>query len=541
VEELARQFGRAMRAHQLYLPNNPMYQRATDAVRGAFVPLWTVTDEVVLDVTESEFRWEGRVVAQETSKAESLPWVFYKDGIRQLTLRRGVEEQELGVLLTVLRRARHATAQEDDLLTLLWEQDFVYLTYRYVDLAPDGAAALERSPHAAPEHAAERHAPVEASEEPQPGLIKLDDFDATLYFLDEKEIEYLRSEVSTEYRLDPRANALAILFDIFEVQATDEVRGEVVAILEALIPHLLAANELSVVAMVLREVRTLTERVEGLPSTLRATLEGLSERLSTPGVLTQLLRALDESEEVPQEEDLNALFEQLRPGTLGIVLSWLGQAQNARVRAALERAAGRLASANTAELVTLIGSADPSLCREAMRRSGELQSSAAVGALGKILGQADPALRLAAAQALSAIGSTGALQLLEQALRDADRDVRVTAVRAVAARTYYAALPKIEAIVRGKGLREADLTEKMAVFEAYGVLAGPAGVAVLDALLNGRSLFARRQDSEVRACAATALGRIGHEGALDALRRSSGDKDVIVRNAVNRALRGEST
>jgi HEAT repeat protein len=78
----------------------------------------------------------------------------------------------------------------------------------------------------------------------------------------------------------------------------------------------------------------------------------------------------------------------------------------------------------------------------------------------------------------------------------------------------------------------------MAVFEAYGTLCGNSGVAGLDLVLNGKSLFGRKEDSELRACAAMALGRIGTPAATEALRKSANEKDVVVRTAVSRALRG---
>ena len=65
-------------------------------------------------------------------------------------------------------------------------------------------------------------------------------------------------------------------------------------------------------------------------------------------------------------------------------------------------------------------------------------------------------------------------------------------------------------------------------------------MAHLDALLNGRSLLRYREDSEMRACAAIALGRIGTDKAIAALRKAAVEKDVIVRNAVARALRGDA-
>ena len=64
VEELLSLIGKALRAVQLYLPNNPVYQRALENVRVACRKLWQATDDLVLDVQETELRWEGNVVYQ---------------------------------------------------------------------------------------------------------------------------------------------------------------------------------------------------------------------------------------------------------------------------------------------------------------------------------------------------------------------------------------------------------------------------------------------------------------------------------------------
>ena len=61
---------------------------------------------------------------------------------------------------------------------------------------------------------------------------------------------------------------------------------------------------------------------------------------------------------------------------------------------------------------------------------------------------------------------------------------------------------------------------------------------LLDGMLNARGLFGKKEDPELRACAAMALGRIGSEAAVATLRRAANEKEILVRNAVNRALRG---
>ena len=110
-------------------------------------------------------------------------------------------------------------------------------------------------------------------------------------------------------------------------------------------------------------------------------------------------------------------------------------------------------------------------------------------------------------------------------------------MRALGARAYRGVFNRLESVVKGKSVRDADLTEKMAFFEAYGAMCGDNGVPYLDEILNGKSMFGKREDGELRACAAIALGRIATAKARQALQQSANEKDVVVRNAVNRAMR----
>jgi len=69
VEELLRQLGKGVRAHQLYLQNNPIYQRTLEQLRTSFAPVWRETDTLVLQVTETELLWQATPVLVETEKA----------------------------------------------------------------------------------------------------------------------------------------------------------------------------------------------------------------------------------------------------------------------------------------------------------------------------------------------------------------------------------------------------------------------------------------------------------------------------------------
>jgi HEAT repeat protein len=538
-----RAFVKAVRAHQLYLPNNPMHARSLQAVREAFTTLWKHTDELELQVVETQLQWEGRVVLDEHERtADNIAWLFYKDGIRELKILQGFEEEELAVLFDILQRVRKATDDDDDLLTLMWEREFATLQYRYVDLTAEGGPGVESMERAEQKEKILSPAQAEAGlQSTNSSIAKLDDFDATLYFLDDREVEYLQGEIKREFSTDLRPAVIASLLDIFEAHKDPTVREEICGLLDYFLLILLSTAQYRNAAYLLREASVTAGRAPEILEPQKQRLMQMGELMSDPKPLGQLLQALEESPLRAPQMELDELFGILQPRALETILSWIGRSNNPQLKMLLELAATRLASMYSAELIRLIGSDDEAVVMEAIKRAAALKSPAAVPALGKVLSVGESDMRVAAVIALTGIGSPGAMQMLERAVADEDREVRISAVRALGARNARASLPRIEAAIKGKDLRESNLTEKMAFFEAYGLLSGDGGIVLLDSLLNSKGFMGKRDDSEIRACAAMALGKIGSQKAMEALNKASGEKDVIVRNAVSRAVRSSGT
>ncbi|MFL5600687.1 MAG: HEAT repeat domain-containing protein [Gemmatimonadaceae bacterium] len=542
VTDLLKAFVKAVRAHQLYLPNNPMHARSLEAVKEAFAAIWKHTDELELQVIETRLEWEGRVVLDEQERtSDNMAWLLYKDGIRELKMLKGFEDEELGVFFGLLQRVRKATDDDDDLLTLMWEREFATLQYRYVDLTQETGPGVESMERAEQKEKILSPAQAEAGlESTQSSIAKLDDFDSTLYFLDDREVEYLQQEIKREFSTDLRPAVIASLLDVFENQKDPTVREEICGLLDYFLLILLASAQYRNAAYLLREAGTTANRAPDILEPQKQRLTQLNELMSDPKPLGQLLQALEDSPLRAPQHELNDLFGILQPRALETILSWIGRSNNPQLKMLLESAASRLAAGNSAELIRLIGSDDEAVVLEAIRRAAALKSPAAVPALGKMLTVGEVDMRVAAVTALAEIGSPGAMQMLERAVVDPDREVRIVAVRTLGSRNARAALPRIEAAIKGKELRESNLTEKMAFFEAYGLLSGDAGVALLDGLLNSKGFMGKKDDPEIRACAAMALGKINSPKAADSLNRAAGAKDVIVRNAVSKAIRGVS-
>jgi hypothetical protein len=549
VEEMLKTLVKALRAFQMYLPNNPIYQKAQQNITESFRPIWEVLDELELAIVETDFHWEDQVVYHQPNKNESLAWTLYKDGMRVLTLKSGAERRELVKLLEVVHKARMLPAEaDDDLNTLLWEQQFEYIQYQFTEFLTDGTPIEYTGEHASPEPAVVQQAVQEElqpesategapSEGRKTGIVDIEDFDSTLYFLEESEISYIAKALEQEYSQDLRTTTLNILLDLLEQQPEDAVRSELFGILETLMPNMLQGGEFRAVAMILREVRAIGERARELTAEQRQRLENFRSQLSEPTVLTQMLQAVDEATAAPSVTDLGELFRELRPGSLETILVWLPRIATAFVRDLLVEASERLAAASPNEVLRLLRMPESEALMGTVDLCGRLELQGSVPGLTETLAHQDRTIRLASVKSLTAVGSAGALQALEKALDDSDREVRIAGVRALGARGYKNALKRIQTGVLEGGLKDADLTERIAFFEAFAAIAGPTALEPLSRVLIPGGMFRRKFGPEDRACAAIALSRLRTEDARAILQQAANDKDLVVRNAVNRALR----
>lgn len=557
VEDALRAFAKALRAVQLYLPNNPTRAHSIDQARQAFARVWPLVSPLDIQVRDASFMLDERVVYHDAERGtESLPWLLYRDGLRTLDFQPGFEGDELETLLLLLHKARTASTDDDDLVTMLWVADLAHLSYRYIEsngptdlvvASGDRPGVASQLPGELP--LAVPPAETQAPGEGPPGLVRVDDFDSTLYFLEPREATYLQDELKREYTEDQRRLVLASLFDIVELpdaahaaaaaslSAPATAALEALGILDHLVIEFLTLGEYELVAYTLREAAA-TARKSTVDSRVLDGLRELPARLSEPSVIAQLLHALDESARTPVASLLEGLFSELRPAALEPLVAWLGAAPSSPARAAIERASLRLAGANTSDLARLLEHEQEFVVRGALRLVAQLATPAAVPGLARILRGTDAKLRADAVSALSDIGSPAALQALERAIDDPDREVRVVAYRALGTRKHTASLPRLLEIIRRKDTRIADLGEKMALFEAFGGMCGDAGAAELDSILNARGLLGAKESPEMRACAARALGLIGTPRAASALQKAADTKDLVVRSAVARAMRG---
>lgn len=546
VEALMSTMGKALRAFHMYLENNPVFQRFQVALREAFEKIWEHSPGVDIRVTEDGFKYGDRTFTVGEGR-DSLDFAFYKDGIRHLTFLQGFED-EVAEFLDAVHRAMRNEADADDLITVLWEKDFASLQYGYVDLLMEGVE-IPDSPRQEPEPLGAGVLTLELVDEEEeegedgaPGLkagFSHEDFDGTLYFLDDSEMAEIRAKIDGEMARNLRTDVLNALFDRLEEEGGSERQEEILDILDELLPLFLSGGSMAHAATILEELDDLLAEHSFLHDDTRRRVEQLFERLSEPDVLEQFVQALEDGAVAPDSDDVNLFFSRLRPQAMPILIRFSEMSETTGVRGRLASAIDGLAARYPAEVNELLASEETVLVAGAAKVAGRVRLAEAVPGLEKALEHADPTVRLAVVDSLVAIRRSPALQALTIALDDDSRDVRIAAASALGRLRFANARDALEAVIDGKRVKEADLTEKMAYFEAYGAVGGSKAVERLDTLLNAKSFLGRRNPTELRACAALGLGQAGTPEARQALEKARRDDDPIVRNAVIRAMTQE--
>ncbi|MCI0435333.1 MAG: HEAT repeat domain-containing protein [Gemmatimonadetes bacterium] len=553
LAELFQALDKAARARRLYQVNNPVYQSFHEHLRASLSALWDRLPSLSIAIEEEAFRVFGHAFPSRDGR-DGLPFLFFRDGVRLMTLLPGFED-EVDRFLGVVDRARQfGPAAGDDIVTVLWEEEFSSFQYSYVDLLAESTAApglhdearvpLERVDRERVERIASgdelqpQPPAVEAGEPPVATAVLPDRFIETAYFLEPEDVELLQREVDIEWNRDVRKAVLDALFDRLEDPEYLDRRSEVLRILAQLLPAYLGRGDLDNATIILIEVNGLL-RANALDGDDMSEALRLLRDVNDPGVLGGFFGSLEEGTIDPTHEQLGDFLGFLGSEALPLMLRTTARPGATRLADRMWPALDSIGRKNPRAIVQLLGSPESLVAAAAARLAGRIGLPEARDGLIRLYEQGDANTRRIAVESLAVLADNLSLATVQHALNDQDREIRIGAARALGNAGSRAACERLREIVTGRSIRNADLTEMIAFFEAFGSVAEDKDIAVLDAMLNGRRLLGGRESHEIRACAAMALGRIAAPAARAALRRAQSETNPIVKNAVTRALEPE--
>ncbi len=554
ARDLINTFVKTIKAFRLYPPENPSLVGFLDQVYQKFQLFLTRYHYFILKIEENGFFFRGITLYENPDLKTSLAFHFYKDGLREIRFMEGLETWEIDGLIDILKRSDSINKLEDDLVTLMWEKEFLHITY----LAED--PYLMETPVVIPENVAQFRAgvndqipPQQSEEGEEEGEGPAADYyeilnqvqsysptevDQSVYSLTPEELERLRKEVEGETDPSFVFNVVDILFEILALEKNPEPYQQTTQVLQKLLDALVGLGKFQKASDLLSRVNIILKTYE-LQDWQVKIIQEVSEKAGEPKAVEKIGRILDRGEEGGLEEASHYL-RQLMPNSIRPLIGVLGELNNSKARRMLCEVLIVIGRGNLDLFLPFLNDSRWYLVRNVTYILGRIGKESTLPAIQKALNHNEARVRREAIQALGLIGGPKGFELMGKTLKDEDFRNRSIAALNLARLGKKESLPALLEVVQAKDFSKRDSAEIKAFFDAIGMTGANEAIKPLQKLLEQRGWFGMGGKDEIRLGAAGALALIGTSEAKSILQAGLKSKDESVRLACFQASRRQN-
>jgi HEAT repeat protein len=554
--DLTGAFIKTVKAFRFYPPDNPTLKGLRDQLLKKFKFFLNKYQSFVIQVGEYDLSYKGKVLYENRDMKTSLAFSLYKDGLREIQFMKNLEEWEVQGIIDILKQSEQVNPLEEDIVTMMWERDFVHVRY----LATD--EFLEETPVIIPDHVDQfrkglvlkplaHHVEVDLAEEGPDEGVNLDGLlskvneepspfvsDRSVYFLTPDEVEGLRKEVETEVSPIFTVSVVDILFEILVLEKEQESYQDAVNTLIKVLDGFLALSEFVRATDLLKRAYILLKTYDLQDSQV----EKIGEILLKAGEEARVARIGKVLErEEGRLEEVNAYLSLLQKNSIQPLVKLLGELKNSKARRVFCDALSEIGK-NAIELfIPFMDDRRWFLVRNIVYILGRIGKEESLPHIQKAFNHEENRVRREAIQALGLIGGQKTVGLLVKALTDEDVRIRcMAAINLGKAGKKTGLIPLVE-IVQSKDFYKREPVEIKAFFNGIGMAGSDEVVPVLQDLLERKSWFSRGKTDEIRIGAAHALAMIGTPDAKAILEEGENSKDETLRDACTEALKSQSS
>jgi hypothetical protein len=487
AKDLFATFVKTIKAFRLYPPENPSLSSFRDQIYRKFQEFLKRHHTLFIKVNEYNLTYQGKILYENRDLKTSLAFLMYKDGLRELRFIEGLEQWELEALIDIFRQTDFINQLEDDLVTLIWEKDFVHISYLATDVFLDEMAGI------IPENVEQfrqnmistplgRNVDVDLmDEEDLEGEQEYFDLlsrkvehppavatNRNVYFLTADELERLRREVNQEISPTSVFHVIDILFEILAFEKNPEAFQDAVNVLMKLLDALLTLGEFHRAADLITRAHIILKTYE-LKDWQREIIQGLIEYGGDSDRLERIRSFLEKGQGIRWEE-ANQYLLLLTPRSIPGLIKILGETSNSKARRLFCDVLVQLGRNHLEQITPFIDDARWYLVRNIAYILGRIGKEAVLPALQKAMNHREVRVRREAIQSLGFIGGPRAFQLLVKALNDEDVRVRSIAALNLAKVGKNESQPYLLGIIQSKEFAKKEPAEKKAFLDAMGMI-----------------------------------------------------------------------
>ncbi len=507
---------KAKKTLRMYLPNNPIYAKTVEDAYARFKSFFDYRDTFVINITHNSISYDSKQIYYNPEKEDNLALFFFKDGLREITFKKGLLQEELEEFLKVIALDFDREAVDDDIVTLLWEKDFQNIKYivdeaYLVDL--DGEDYESRAEKEVKDKVSDFDELMKAYAD---GFKEEDVKTVSIVPVTDGDLQMLAGEMEKDSYTNTKVEKLAaILFEIiYQSEGKDEIE-DTFSFLKDSIKFSMHRGDLYIVLNIMKKVEKILEDPL-LTENAKKHMRILFLYPGTEEIIGLFAELLDSGIEW-DEKVFKEFIEFLDKNAIAPLVKFLGELKTIHARKSVIEALVVLGKKDIQALARGLDDRRWFVVRNIIYILRKIGDKRAIEYLLRTVSHGDIRVRKEVIKALGELGGREVIQTLKECLDDPDVQVRVLSAKALGSSGSEAAKKIILEKISDKMFKEKEFEEKR---EFYEVLSKWKDIEVFDFLvraLEKKTFFGRAKNYENRTCAAFCLGLLGNKDALPIL------------------------
>ena len=535
VKDILQNVIKAKKTLRMYPKNNPMYVKTLEDLYARFGDFLNDKGDLSFKIKQNSIFYNSEEIYHNPEKEDNLALFFFKDGLRELTFKQGLLQEELENFMKVIAMDFDREAADDDVVTLLWEEDFQNIQYIVDDTVLLDAEGDDYEIQAV-NSAKQRVSDIEGLMKAYVEEFKEEDVkDVSVISFSDRDLQILMKELENDSsnKID---KLTAILFEMF--YNSGEISGildDTLKFFKETIKFSLRQGDIHVVVQIIKRAKEVLEDPQSTDD-MKKYIRMLLMYPGTDEVMSILNEVLDSNIEIG-DEIFNEFIALLDKKAIPPFVKVLAEIKTPLGRKKVIEALVFLGRQDIGTLATALNDKRWDVVRNIIYILRKIKNKGAIEYLLKALKNEDPRVRKEVVKALAELGGQEILKPLKERLDDPDVGVRIESVRAIGNTGSIAPKRIILDKISDKMFKERDFEEKKIFYEILSKWNDAEVFGFLIRILRKGSFLWWDKNYDEKACAAFCLGLLGNKDAIPYLHKYSLSKNKLLREFTQSAIK----
>jgi hypothetical protein len=518
---------------RMYPENNPVYVKTLEDAYNKFKEFFYYNEELQLKIKQNEIYCGAEQVYSSSEKDDNLALFFFKDGLREITFKKGLTSEEMEAFLTVITLDFDTEVIDDDIVTLFWEKDFQNIQY----VVDDAVLADEDDYNSAvvEEIKEESNSPDHLMKAYEDAFSESDKLkEASIIPLSDKDLQALLKEFEkdSQERLGKLVN---ILFEMMYLAETRQEFEDISLFLMNSVDYGVLQGDINIVTDILSRLKTLLEN-KNISADIKKYIEKILLFAGSEAVINHIGELLDSGQDI-DEKAFDDFVRFLDKNAIAPFIKILGELKNIHPRKIVINALTYLGPKDIILLSSGLNDTRWYVVRNIIHILRKIADKRAVDFLLKTVKHGDNRVKIEVIRALGELGGAGVIIALREALDDPEVQVRIAAMKALGNIRSEAAKRIILDKIKDKNFKDKEFDEKKDYFETISKWKDEEIFDFLVSTLKKKTFFGSAKNDENRACAAYSLGLLGNKAALNILAKCRNESSKLIKEFSFAAIR----